>query len=194
MSTGDSVWEWGMGLRGDVGLGHSSFWHRNKIWLFREYPQIPQILKYMGVGSCQTIKLSWLAKQQVQGWIPWKIWWKCIITWRCNSDFIWEAGAWPCEGWSADPFLFPRRRFSARKIWGWFSTMCSYPSGPSLCNTWTLWAGKCCKSHTDIYCLQWAADFSLLFQPLLSVLCLPRILDHKRVVSSLCCSNRQLKD
>lgn len=72
--------------------------------------------------------------------------------------------------------------------------MCSYSSGPSPCYTQTFWAGKCCKSHEAFYGLERAAGLLLLFQLVLSLWCLPRIFEHKRVVSPICCNNRQLKD
>lgn len=183
MSTGDSLWEGGM----ELGAGHGALSDNRN-----------QSLSVQGI-SWRCLHGAWFMSNN-----------QTVLAWRAAgagivipgrvdervgySDFIWGADAWPCDGGSADPFLSSRRRFSIVKVWGWLSTMFSYPSEPPLRNTWTFCVGKCCKNHKGIYGWQWAADLPLLFQPVLSLLCLPRIFEHKRVVSSTCCSIRQLKD
>lgn len=67
MSTGDCVWEGGVELGGDVGVGCRALSDsRNQALSVQGISSKAQGV-YMGLGSCQTTELFWLGEQQVQG-------------------------------------------------------------------------------------------------------------------------------
>lgn len=183
---GNKEWSWEVKWEWDTELFQTEY---QVFFLFRECPKTPQDVDMWDLVHVRQQNCSGLESSRFRDCYSWKTWWTCRLFWFHLRSWCLTLWSLVCRSISLLSW-----EVSTVKVWGWLSTVCSYPSGPSLCNTWTFWVGKCCKSHTDIYGLQWAADLSLLFQLELSPWCLPRLLEHKRVVSSIYCSNRQLKD